>query len=75
MMEVARTSETLVNYQTTRRYNPEDSHLPCYNIFIVICILFKITLEVGDADGINISRKFHDHIASGHETRLCYDNV
>jgi hypothetical protein len=28
MMEVARTSETLVNfYQTTRRCNPEDSHL------------------------------------------------
>jgi hypothetical protein len=28
MMETARTSETLVNlYQTTRRYNPEDSHL------------------------------------------------
>jgi hypothetical protein len=27
-MEAARTSETLVNiYQTTRRYNPEDSHL------------------------------------------------
>jgi hypothetical protein len=26
MMEAARTSETLVNfYQTTRRYNPEDS--------------------------------------------------
>jgi hypothetical protein len=30
MMEAARTSETLVNfYQTTRRYNPEDSHLRC----------------------------------------------
>jgi hypothetical protein len=33
MMEAARTSETLANfYQTTRRYNPEDSHLrslPC----------------------------------------------
>jgi hypothetical protein len=29
MMEAARTSETFVNfYQTTRRYNPEDSHLP-----------------------------------------------
>jgi hypothetical protein len=29
MMEAARTSETLVNfYQTTRRYNPENSHLP-----------------------------------------------
>jgi hypothetical protein len=28
MMEAARTSETLVNfYQTTRRYNPGDSHL------------------------------------------------
>jgi hypothetical protein len=28
MMEAARTSVTLVNfYQTTRRYNPEDSHL------------------------------------------------
>jgi hypothetical protein len=27
MMEAARTSETLVNfYQTTRRYNPEESH-------------------------------------------------
>jgi hypothetical protein len=27
MMEAARTSGTLVNfYQTTRRYNPEDSH-------------------------------------------------
>jgi hypothetical protein len=28
MKEAARTSETLVNfYETTRRYNPEDSHL------------------------------------------------
>jgi hypothetical protein len=28
MMEAVRTSEMLVNfYQTTRRYNPEDSHL------------------------------------------------
>jgi hypothetical protein len=28
MMKAARTSETSVNfYQTTRRYNPEDSHL------------------------------------------------
>jgi hypothetical protein len=28
MMEAARTSETLINfYQTTRRHNPEDSHL------------------------------------------------
>jgi hypothetical protein len=28
MMEAARTSETLANfYETTRRYNPDDSHL------------------------------------------------
>jgi hypothetical protein len=28
IMEAARSSETLVNfYRTTRRYNPEDSHL------------------------------------------------
>jgi hypothetical protein len=32
IMEAARTSETLVNfYQTTRRYNPKESHLQnCY---------------------------------------------
>jgi K+-transporting ATPase A subunit len=35
MMEVARTSETLVNfYQTTWRYNPEDSHLRNRNNFL-----------------------------------------
>jgi hypothetical protein len=27
MIEAASTSETLVNYQTTQRKNPEDSHL------------------------------------------------
>jgi hypothetical protein len=33
MMEGARTSETLVNfYQTTQRYNPEDSHLNVQNL-------------------------------------------
>jgi hypothetical protein len=32
MMEAARTSETLVNfYQTTRRYNPEDSQLQVFS--------------------------------------------
>jgi hypothetical protein len=35
MMEAARTSETLVNwYQTTQRYNAEDSHLRI--IFLLI---------------------------------------
>jgi hypothetical protein len=35
MMEAARTSETLVNfYLTTRRYNPEDSHLLFFLMFV-----------------------------------------
>jgi hypothetical protein len=34
MMEAAKTSETSVNlYQTTRRYNPEDSHLRFSAVF------------------------------------------
>jgi hypothetical protein len=38
MMEAARISETLVNfYQTTRCYNPEDSHLhKCFVIPVII---------------------------------------
>jgi hypothetical protein len=36
-MEAARTSETLVNfYQTTQRYNPEDSHLPLLVVFLLL---------------------------------------
>jgi hypothetical protein len=34
MMEAVQTTETSVNsYQSTRRYNPEDSHLQRYFIF------------------------------------------
>jgi hypothetical protein len=41
MMEAARTSETMVKfYQTTRRYNPEDSHLR----FSVICRIASFLL-------------------------------
>jgi hypothetical protein len=36
MMEAARISETLVNfYQTTWRYNPEDSHLRIFMLIVV----------------------------------------
>jgi hypothetical protein len=39
-MEAARTSETLVNfYQTTRRYNPEDSHLQIKYLFVFVVFL------------------------------------
>jgi hypothetical protein len=42
MMEAVRTSETLVNfYQTTRRYNPEDSHLrleECPAIWVTVTV-------------------------------------
>jgi hypothetical protein len=37
MMEAARTSETLENfYQTTRYYNPEDSHLHKESVAVVL---------------------------------------
>jgi hypothetical protein len=43
MMEAARTSETLVNfYQTTRRYNPEDSHLRTYYTVCSSVVVYKI---------------------------------
>jgi hypothetical protein len=45
-MEAARTSETLVNfYQTTRRYNPEDSYLRkevC--LFVCLFVVYLTTL-------------------------------
>jgi hypothetical protein len=60
MMEAARSSETLVNfYQTTRRYNPEDSHLHIFSSlnlyyekpkFVILCssllgVLIKKTVS------------------------------
>jgi hypothetical protein len=45
MMEAARTSETLVNfYQTTRRYNPEDSHHPKIGIDIISILATDLSL-------------------------------
>jgi hypothetical protein len=39
MMDAASTSETSENfYQTTRRNNPEDSHLHVQNLFTVFII-------------------------------------
>jgi hypothetical protein len=47
-MEAARTSETLVNfYQTTRRYNPEDSHLHTHRRENLKSYLkFKVALQL-----------------------------
>jgi hypothetical protein len=49
-MEAARTSETLLNfYQTTRRYNPEDSHLRTHrreNLKSYITLVLKF-LKIG----------------------------
>jgi hypothetical protein len=66
MMEAARTSETLVNVcQTTRRHNPEDSHLhnrrrenlKSYRV-VFICSLFN--------DAVSGS----DYIASNNDNEL-----
>jgi hypothetical protein len=48
MMEAARTSETSVNfYQTTRRYNPEDSHLHEERKWEGdICLHFYVHMEI-----------------------------
>jgi hypothetical protein len=49
MMEAERTCETLVNfYQTTRRYNPEDSHLRCNNCSVTLPVVlcsYEICLQ------------------------------
>jgi hypothetical protein len=49
MVEAARTSETLEKfYQTTRRYNPEDSHLSINKfIFVMVkcCVFFAVRTE------------------------------
>jgi hypothetical protein len=51
MMEAARSSETSLSfYQTTRRYNPEDSHLhthrrenlKSYKVRIIQCLFFAL---------------------------------
>jgi hypothetical protein len=44
MMEAAKTSENSVNfYQTTRRYNPEDSHLFSFSFFKVLAAQTRLT--------------------------------
>jgi 16S rRNA C1402 (ribose-2'-O) methylase RsmI len=43
IIEAARTSETLVNfYQTTRRYNPEHSHLRTHRLENLISYLHNL---------------------------------
>jgi hypothetical protein len=49
MMEAARTSKTLVNfYQTTRRYNPEDSRLRTHHCENLKSYLGYIVLDGRD---------------------------
>jgi hypothetical protein len=72
-MEAASTSETSVNLsQTTRRYNPEDSHLQPLNISNVLMVMGKINFHknffekhIGNIgwDPINIST------VKGHNSR------
>jgi hypothetical protein len=58
MMKAARSSETLVNfYQTTRRYNPEDSHLRTQrrenlkSYLILFDLSFSIGISIYDGNG------------------------
>jgi hypothetical protein len=55
MMEAGRSSETLVNlYQTTRRYNPEDSHLSLEEFYLcfggsthLLVHPYRVKMELG----------------------------
>jgi hypothetical protein len=59
MMEAARTSETLANfYQTTRCYNPEDSHLRTHrrenlkSYLVKVCLLQICHQEMGPSHSL-----------------------
>jgi hypothetical protein len=56
MMEAARTSETLVNfYQTTRSYNPEDSHLNCFYVALTERQTYGTLLSLFPKKGLTAS--------------------
>jgi hypothetical protein len=69
MMEASRTSETLVNfYQTTRRYNPEDSHLQTnpvhtHPISSRACLILSTHLCLGIPSGL---------FSSGYQIKILY---
>jgi hypothetical protein len=70
MMEAARTYETLANfYQTTRRYNPEDSHL-CTSVFCVQPELFlkmAVFWVVGLCNLVEVYRRFRGACCLHHQ--------
>jgi hypothetical protein len=68
MMEVARTSETLVNfYQTTRRCNPEDDHQRTKGSKVITAVttsivVFRIATSCGLVRGYQrLSGKYRLH--------------
>jgi hypothetical protein len=67
MMEAARTSETLVNfYQTTRRYNPEDSHLGLYLVTMSESPLFQLLNQLTD-----LKRTWYERCAIEGQPNYC----
>jgi hypothetical protein len=56
MMEAATTFETLANfYQTTRRYNPEDSHLRTHRRENLKSYLIRTQLQISWHGKIDLS--------------------
>jgi hypothetical protein len=82
MMEAAQASETLVNfYQSTRRYNPEDSHLHTHrreNLRSYFIFLVVFSLKVCDQNFVCVIHLPHLSlfdlmaiIITGEENKLC----
>jgi hypothetical protein len=81
MMEAARTSETLVDfYQTTRRYNPEDSHLrthrrenlKSYSVVLRVLQIIFISVSLSNFMMFFISRPQYVNIAHFYYCFPCF---
>jgi hypothetical protein len=79
IMEAARTSETLVNfYQTTRRNNPEDSHLQMNPLHILAPYLRHIS-KLSSYLGLELPRRrvpstfsHRNCVCISHSLHTCY---
>jgi hypothetical protein len=68
MMEAVQTSETSVNsYQSTLRYNPEDSHLHYEKLFYILCKSVSLVVwKLDDVMTLELNNNKHSVLYSFH---------